>query len=248
MPAQPTALVEYHLDRIIVGDRCRRDLGDLAALAASISEIGLLHPVVITREACLIAGRRRMEACRLLGCSTILCCVVEDLHDALPMLQAELQENTCRKRFLPSEAAIAADQLLPALRAAARLRMHHQAEQGASVNLTEAPEAMEAVAAMVGLSRGTLEKARKVVQAAREDEEGCGDLVARMDRTGKVNGAYTELQKRQGCAPPKAAAPCHISIRIAPTGAIKITGSPDKSHLIAELKRLLHHLEHNPPP
>ena len=59
------------LAAIRVGERTRRDLGDVAALAASIKEHGLIHPVVITPNGELIAGERRFEAFRLLGRSEI---------------------------------------------------------------------------------------------------------------------------------------------------------------------------------
>jgi ParB family transcriptional regulator, chromosome partitioning protein len=36
------------LDAIKIGDRIRRDLGDISALAQSIDEHGLLHPIVVT--------------------------------------------------------------------------------------------------------------------------------------------------------------------------------------------------------
>ena len=55
------------IDQIQIGFRYRKDLGDLRALAQSIEEVGLLHPVVVTAEGRLIAGQRRLAACRLLG-------------------------------------------------------------------------------------------------------------------------------------------------------------------------------------
>ena len=33
------------IDRIVGGERHRRDLGDIAGLARSIREVGLLHPI-----------------------------------------------------------------------------------------------------------------------------------------------------------------------------------------------------------
>src|SRR6478609_11757184 len=53
--------------KIRVGERSRRDLGDIASLAKSIERLGLLHPIVITKTGELIAGERRLEAFRLLG-------------------------------------------------------------------------------------------------------------------------------------------------------------------------------------
>jgi len=45
------------IDKIVVGERHRRDLGDIASLAANVAELGLLHPIVI--HGTLIAGERR---------------------------------------------------------------------------------------------------------------------------------------------------------------------------------------------
>ena len=45
------------VDEIVVGERQRRDLGDIASLAANVAEFGLLHPIVI--HGTLIAGERR---------------------------------------------------------------------------------------------------------------------------------------------------------------------------------------------
>jgi ParB family chromosome partitioning protein len=56
---------------IIVAHCYRRDLGDIPGLAASIREFRLLRPVLITPDNRLIAGRRRLEACKLLGWETI---------------------------------------------------------------------------------------------------------------------------------------------------------------------------------
>jgi hypothetical protein len=55
------------IDQIIVGPRFRKDLGDLASLAASIDELGLLQPIVVRPDGILIAGERRLRAAQLLG-------------------------------------------------------------------------------------------------------------------------------------------------------------------------------------
>src|ERR1035437_3651123 len=69
------------IDQIQVGFRYRKDLGGLWSLADSISEVGLLHPVVVTPEGRLIAGQRRLGACRLLGWPEVPVTVV-DLYQA----------------------------------------------------------------------------------------------------------------------------------------------------------------------
>jgi ParB family transcriptional regulator, chromosome partitioning protein len=52
---------------IKVGKRHRRDLGDIDALAASIEDIGLLHPIIVNEDGLLLAGARRLAACKRLG-------------------------------------------------------------------------------------------------------------------------------------------------------------------------------------
>lgn len=88
------------IDNIIVGDRVRKDMGDLATLAASIKQHGLLHPVVVKRDRTLVAGHRRIEAVRHLGWREIPVTVI-DVED---LLSAERDENTERKDFTPTEA------------------------------------------------------------------------------------------------------------------------------------------------
>jgi ParB family chromosome partitioning protein len=52
---------------IKVGKRHRRDPGDIDALAASIADIGLLHPIIVNEQGLLLAGARRLAACKRLG-------------------------------------------------------------------------------------------------------------------------------------------------------------------------------------
>ncbi|WP_457298656.1 ParB N-terminal domain-containing protein [Phyllobacterium sp. P5_D12] len=66
---------------IIVGPRLRRDLGDIAGLAASIEALGLLQPIVVTPGNELIAGHRRLLACHRLGWTTIPVFIREE-HNA----------------------------------------------------------------------------------------------------------------------------------------------------------------------
>ena len=77
-----------------------RILGDIEGLAESIDEIGLLHPVVVRTDGTLIAGVRRLAACKLLGWREIPVTVV----DITKVLRGEHDENVCRKDFTWSEA------------------------------------------------------------------------------------------------------------------------------------------------
>src|SRR5262245_5259645 len=99
-----TEFTKLPVSEIVVGDRHRQDLGDIAGLAKSIRDLGLLQPIIITRDKNLIAGRRRLEAIKELGWTKVDAQVVDHLGDALLALRAERDENTCRKPFTPSEA------------------------------------------------------------------------------------------------------------------------------------------------
>ena len=48
-------------------ERQRRELPNIDILADSIKRLGLIHPIVIDRDNNLVAGERRLEACRTLG-------------------------------------------------------------------------------------------------------------------------------------------------------------------------------------
>jgi hypothetical protein len=92
-------MTEWPLKRIRVGRRFRKNMGDLRPLAESIETLGLLHPVVVTPQGLLIAGRRRLEAVRLLRWRSVPVHVV----DLESVIEGELAENVHRKDFLPSE-------------------------------------------------------------------------------------------------------------------------------------------------
>jgi hypothetical protein len=50
---------------IKVGERFRKDMGDIDGLAAKLKEVGaLLHPIVVRSDGTLIAGERRQIRAR----------------------------------------------------------------------------------------------------------------------------------------------------------------------------------------
>ncbi|HEY3216463.1 MAG TPA: ParB N-terminal domain-containing protein [Candidatus Eisenbacteria bacterium] len=97
-------MTEIPVDRIRVGPRFRRELGDLGELKRSIEAVGLLHPVVVDPAGNLLAGARRLAACVELGWTQIPATIVD--ADALLV---EAHENIVRQDFLPSEAVAIAD-------------------------------------------------------------------------------------------------------------------------------------------
>ncbi|ANU49005.1 hypothetical protein ADH76_33560 [Enterocloster clostridioformis] len=79
-----------------VGQRVRDEYGDMEALADSIKEHGLLHPIVVDSDYNLIAGCRRLLACERIGLTEIEAKVLEDISEK-ELRVLELEENIRRK-------------------------------------------------------------------------------------------------------------------------------------------------------
>lgn len=92
------------VNTIRVRNRVRKDLGDIDSLKESMRRSGLLNPVIITTDFCLVAGQRRLEAAKRLGWKRIQCYVIE-AGDPEALLQVELDENAVRKDFTSDELA-----------------------------------------------------------------------------------------------------------------------------------------------
>ena len=189
------------VDAIRVANRSRKDLGDTDALATSIEQVGLLHPPVVTADMRLVAGERRLEAVKILGWTEVAVNVAENLQEATALLQAERDENTCRKDLSPSETVALGKRLEEVFRPAAEERQGTRTDLMEpdiveSFHKVEAPKTRDKVAdAVGGMSGRTYEKAKAVVQAAEEDPEKFAPLVKQMDATGKANGAFNALKK-----------------------------------------------------
>jgi ParB family chromosome partitioning protein len=179
------------LDSIRIGKRHRKDLGDVAGLAASIKGRGLLHPVVVTGDGLLIAGERRLAAVRLLGWPLVPVTVI-DIDD---VLLGERDENSERLDLSPTEAVDLGRALEVRERELAKERQGRSGSER-SVQLPERSKGQvrDRVGKAVGLSGSSYHRAKAVVEAAEQDPEKYGDLAEQMDRTGKVEPAYRELQ------------------------------------------------------
>lgn len=183
----PKALI----DRIAVGKRFRKNLGNIETLAESIREVGLLHPIVVDDDYRLIAGHRRLKACESLGWKQIPIHIVS-LKD---LVRGELHENMARKDFTVSE-------LVAIKREIEKTRIGHRPgkedEKVFKLNTFQKGATLNVLAKFTGRSVGTLHKAEKIVEAAESDPEVFGDILRDVD-SGKtsVHHAYTKVKRRQ---------------------------------------------------
>lgn len=147
------------IDRIVVGDRIRRDFGDIQELADDIKQNTLLNALVVTPSGngdgtyLLIAGERRLRACRMLGYKAVPVNTV-GVDDAEQALMMEISENECRKEFTKTERLEYARRLAQLEKA--------KSEQGKRTDLAqdvvqgERNRAANAVAQALGTNRETL--------------------------------------------------------------------------------------------
>ena len=91
-----------NINDVKVNDRIRKDFGNIEELANDIKENGLINPPVVTPDNELIAGERRLRACKTLGFQQIEVRVMS-VKDSEHQLQIEISENENRKDFTFSE-------------------------------------------------------------------------------------------------------------------------------------------------
>ena len=168
---------------ITVGDRRRKDIGDLSDMKRSISEVGLIEPIVIDENATLVCGYRRLLSCQELGWTEIDT-VIKDKENAS---QCEIDENVVRKDFTPSE-AVAIWEALDKKKT--RVKEVEEVEDNyCPIGTVIEPPRRERAAAITGMSKNTLHKAKVVI------ESGNDDLIEAMDETGNVDNAYKFVEK-----------------------------------------------------
>lgn len=202
---------------IHIGERARTDLGDLTELVTSIKEVGLLQPIVITPDRELVAGGRRLAACTQIGMDRVPVHVAEDITDAVSLLVAERDENTCRKDMTVTEKLAIGARIEELKRPEAAERMAKGGETGRKVqqglasssrrgsqNAAEKREQETAAlaASAVGLGRASYYAAKSVKRMAEDEQqpptvrEAAQDALAEMDATGTTQAVYRRFRKQ----------------------------------------------------
>lgn len=129
-------------------ERIRQDLdpAGIQELAESITSIGLLNPIVVNRELKLLAGRRRLEAHRILKLDEIEVRWFEDL-DPVQQRIVEFDENNKRRQLTWQEEAAAISEIHSLLSARSAHHTLGETAQAVGMGLTKTSE-------LITLSRG----------------------------------------------------------------------------------------------
>ena len=149
-------------------------------VAADIAENGLINPPVVSPDFVLIAGERRLRACKHLGWQQIEVRIIS-VKDYEHQLKLEISENQKRKNFTFSEGLEWARRLEQVEKLKARERSEANLKQNPECEnfptREERGRATDIVAAEIGFGSGkTYEKAKFV--AAHADAETIAKLDA----------------------------------------------------------------------
>jgi N6-adenosine-specific RNA methylase IME4 len=189
-PRFALAARQVPIESIHIGAR-HRPVRNLQRYMDSIAAVDLLQPVVIHAAGFLVAGARRLAAYRALGRREVPVYVI-DIDPEL-LVRAEHDENVVREGFTPSEMVAIGEALEEMERAAAKARMSEGARVGKISTPSGAGRARDKVAASLGVSGKTYEKAKAIVKAAGAEPEKYGPLLDDMDRSGHIENAYRRL-------------------------------------------------------
>jgi len=204
---QQAGLKHVGIEEITIGERVRKDLGDLSGLKQSISQNGIVCPIAVTPEMELIYGERRLRSAEELGLKYVPVVVIETASDDAAYRDMELAENTHRKAFTISERIRIVEGMQPQFTAIkdririARLKGDVAGVEAAQADLSallgrqvdDVPKLRSIFAEIAELGERAAQKAREIVHAF--DKLKTDDLraiVAEMDATGDVHGAFAK--------------------------------------------------------
>ncbi|WP_144518691.1 ParB N-terminal domain-containing protein [Bacillus thuringiensis] len=180
------------INQIKVAERIRKEFGNIEELANDIKENGLINPPVVTPEHELIAGERRLRACKYLNYQQIEVRVMS-VRDYEHKLKIEIGENEHRKEFTFSERMAWARELERVESAKARERE----KSGKKIDPTENfPQGMgttrDIVAEKIGIGSGKqYEKAKFIAENADPS------TIAKLDnKETSIHKAFTELKAK----------------------------------------------------
>ena len=171
-------------NEIKIGNRVRKDLGNIEELADSIKELGLLQPIGVTIDNELVFGERRLAACKSLNYEEIEVVVI----DSDELLKCETTENVNRKGFVMSERV--------AIRALFKDRFVKERgklmAKGIKVSNRHLNKTRDRLAKLSGVGQDKAKKEDIII--AYNDQ----DIIKQVDNNGlSVNKAYNLIKKME---------------------------------------------------
>lgn len=151
------------ISKIIVRDRIRKDFGDIEGLADSINKYGLINNPVVNKDYVLLAGERRIRACKLLGWEQIPVNMM-DTRDAEHELNIEISENDDRKEFSKAERVDYMRRFWRIEQAKAAERMKAGKAIDPTLKSAEGGEAAALTAKQFGIGKDTMKKEMQIVE------------------------------------------------------------------------------------
>lgn len=184
------------IDEIIVKDRIRKDTGGMMELINDIKANGLINPVTINTDHVLLAGYRRLTACKALGMEDIPVHMVSTESEEQD-LKIEISENENRKEFTMTERLDYARRLqrIESIKAEQRKQSgQFGSDPQNSAEPSEKGESRDKVAEQVKMSHDTLRKA----QVIAENKEKFNPEEFKNWDDGKLstNKLYTQLKQK----------------------------------------------------
>ena len=183
------------IEKVSVGDRIRKDMGDLKELSDDIAKNGLINPPVVTPDFELIAGERRLEAMKKLGYKQVEVRVMK-VEDAEHKLNLEINENENRKDFNKSERIEYARQLERIERVKAKERQGNRTDLNIVENFppSEDLKTRDIVAEKLGIGSGKQYEKEKYI-ADNADPETLEQWNKEEISTHKAYTKVKELEK-----------------------------------------------------
>jgi hypothetical protein len=137
----------------------------------------------------VVAGKRRLLACKKLGWKNIPVTII----DIAKIVRGEHAENVQLKDFTLTEAVAIMGEIEPEEKAAAKERMRRggPGKTGGKLPPLSKGKSHDKAAKATGRKARTLAKAAAIVAAAEADPKKFGKLAEDMDRTGRVMGPIT---------------------------------------------------------
>jgi DNA modification methylase len=208
---------EISIESIIITNRTRKDFGDIDSLSESISTVGLMQPIVINENNELIDGQRRIKAYIRLGIKEIPFYRVS----LTEIILGEFHANSNRKDLAMSERVAVSNKIEEFLckhsRSVGRPRSNQKTTGSSTkdiepsldlassevtknnvVNLTTfSGRLKDNVSRYLGVTRNTLEKEKRIVEAAELNPQSFELLRQKVDKKIiSVDKGYKLIQKQ----------------------------------------------------